>query len=271
MRRRRLLRRIWRRLNAWRRQPLDVAITRHLRPDHRRVFWGDRLLTLDKAAGFLEDPKFAAAFAAIKGSHAYDQYESPDTISWRLHTLTWAAQNAMRLSGDFVECGVFKGDMAWFVMTMMGEAFRERTFYLYDSFAGFSPALSSDADFPDDAKFYDFANRVYQAEGLEASVRARFAPHPNVRITTGFLPGAFDQGCPEKIAFLHMDLNSAAAEVASLELLFDRVVPGGVIVFDDYGWDLFRRQKSAEDAFFAARGYVVMELPTGQGLVVKRP
>ena len=42
------------------------------------------------------------------------------------------------------------------------------------------------------------------------------------------------------------------------------------MVFDDYGWHLFRKQKDAEDAFMAERGYAILELPTGQGLVVKR-
>ena len=82
-------------------------------PDHASVFWGDRLLTLDKSAGFLEDEKFKRAFAEIRGSHQYDQYEGKDTIAWRLHTLCWAAKNAVMIDGDFVECGVFKGDMAW--------------------------------------------------------------------------------------------------------------------------------------------------------------
>jgi hypothetical protein len=43
-----------------------------------------------------------------------------------------------------------------------------------------------------------------------------------------------------------------------------------VIIFDDYGWKVFRKQKVAEDQFMRARGYEVLELPTGQGLVVKR-
>jgi hypothetical protein len=30
-------------------------------------------------------------------------------------------------------------------------------------------------------------------------------------------------------------------------------------------------QKQLEDAFFAERGHAVLELPTGQGLVVKHP
>ena len=43
---------------------------------------------------------------------------------------------------------------------------------------------------------------------------------------------------------------------------------GAAIVLDDYGWRPFRRQKEVADAFFASRGLEVLELPTGQGLVV---
>jgi O-methyltransferase len=249
---------------------LDNMIYGQLHRDHSRVFWGDRLLSLDKASAFLNDPKFAASFEAIKGAHAYDQYDSPHTISWRLHTLVWAARNALRLPGDFAECGVFKGDMSWFVLSVLGDDFRDKTFFLYDSFCGFDPDQASHADYPGGSGFLDFANAVYREQGIEASVRARFADRTDVKITTGFLPESLDRLCPDRIAYLHIDLNSPAAEVGCLERLFDRVVPGGIIVFDDYGWDVFRAQRIAEDAFLTARGYSALELPTGQGMVVKR-
>jgi O-methyltransferase len=41
-------------------------------------------------------------------------------------------------------------------------------------------------------------------------------------------------------------------------------------VFDDYGWTGYRDQKAAADAFMRANALAVLELPTGQGLVVKR-
>ena len=44
--------------------------------------------------------------------------------------------------------------------------------------------------------------------------------------------------------------------------MFDHVVPGGVIVFDDYGWWQYRAQKQLEDEFMRARGYDILELPT---------
>jgi O-methyltransferase len=248
----------------------DRLITGLLPLDHRRIFWGNRLLALGKSAGFLDDPKFAAAHRQIRGSVRYDQYESPQGVAWRLHTLVWAARNGLSLDGDFVECGVFKGDYAWVVTQVIDFARQQKTFFLYDTFAGFAPAYSSPADFPDNPGFFDFVNKTYSDPGVFPEVIRKFGASPNVRIVRGVLPDTLADGAPEKIAFMHIDLNSPAAEIGVLEALFDRVVPGGVIIFDDYGLHLFRRQKEAEDAFVAARGYAILELPTGQGLLVKR-
>jgi len=248
----------------------DRMIAGLLPKDHSRIFWGDRLLSLGKSMGFLDDPSFAGAYAAIRGSHQYDQYASPHTVAWRLHTLVWAARNGLALNGDFVECGVFKGDFAWVVARVTDFARQPRTFYLYDTFAGFAPAYSSAADFPDSPGFFGFADSVYKDPAVYQEVLHKFRDFPNVRIVRGTVPDSLAEAAPDKIAFLHIDLNSPAAEVAALEVLFDRVVPGGSIVFDDYGWHLFRKQKEAEDAFMAARSYRILELPTGQGLVVKR-
>ena len=105
--------------------------------------------------------------------------------------------------------------------------------------------------------------------GLYEQVKKRFADLPNVTVTKGSVPEVLHTVALEKISFLHLDINSAAAEIGALELLFDRVVPGGVVVLDDYGWIAYREQKAAEDPFFLDRGYRVMELPTGQGLLIK--
>jgi hypothetical protein len=52
--------------------------------------------------------------------------------------------------------------------------------------------------------------------------------------------------------------------------MFDGVLAGGIVVFDDHGWKMFHKQKEAEDNFMRRRGYEILELPTEQGLVVKR-
>src|SRR5262249_38885961 len=210
----------------------DAVLHKVVMPMHQSVFWGDRMLTLDKAASFFEDDAFRHGYQTVRGSHVYDAYDPPHTIAWRLHTLVWAARSAIARQGDLVECGVFKGDMSWVIASVLGNKIADRTFYLYDSFEGFSPRLSSAADFPDDPGFLKMANKIYRDPAIyEAGVR-KFADIPHVKIIRGFVPETFKIAIPESIAFLHIDLNSPAAEIAALEHLFDRVVSGGYIVFD---------------------------------------
>ena len=161
--------------------------------------------------------------------------------------------------------------MAWMVGEVTDFAKTGRQFHLYDSFQGFDPSQTTDADFPDLPGFLAFANKIYSEDGLWEGVRDRFAPLPHFHVHQGFLPDTLDRdGYPDRIAYLHIDLNVAPVEIACLDRLFDRVVPGGIIIFDDYGWKVYHRQKDAEDAYFAERGYQILELPTGQGLAVKR-
>jgi hypothetical protein len=248
----------------------DQAIESMVATNHRSVFWGDRLLTLDKSAGFLSDPVFRKAYDAIRGSHAYDQYSSPFSIAWRLHTLVWAAKCGLNVEGDFVECGVFKGDMSWVVSQAVDFAAKGKQFYLYDTFDGFSDKYSSKEDFPDNLNFFDFANNCYKDPSIYPYVCDRFSDRQDVKVIKGVVPDVLLNDAPEKISFLHIDLNSAPAEIGALDILFPRMSKGAILIFDDYGWKDYRKQKDAEDAYMAKLGYEILELPTGQGLVVKR-
>jgi hypothetical protein len=140
-----------------------------------------------------------------------------------------------------------------------------RSFFLYDTFTGFSPRYSSPADFIADWNFYDFAQKAYAKPGLLEEVKARFARYANVRVIAGVVPDSLVGTAPDKIAYLHVDLNSPKAERAALDALYDRVVPGGYIVFDDYGWEQYAPQMAAADAFAQTRGGAVLELPTARG------
>jgi O-methyltransferase len=100
-------------------------------------------------------------------------------------------------------------------------------------------------------------------------VKAKFADSPNVHVIQGKVPDSFAIAVPEKISLIHLDMNNADAEVGALEVLFDRLVPGGILILDDYGWLYYRAQKLAEDTWLGKRGYQVLELPTGQGMVIK--
>jgi hypothetical protein len=59
--------------------------------------------------------------------------------------------------------------------------------------------------------------------------------------------------------------DNTAPEIAAAEHFWDRLVPGGIIVLDDYGWRKQINQKIAFDRFADARKINVLSLPTGQG------
>ena len=105
---------------------------------------------------------------------------------------------------------------------------------------------------------------------LEQRVRSKFGSYPQVKVFKGAIPEVFEGQSPGSIAYLHIDLNQADAEIATLDALFERVVPGGIVILDDYEWSLYRPQKIAEDSWFDSRQYRVFPLPTGQGIVIKR-
>lgn len=213
------------------------------------IFTGDNLFTFGRNLSFLDDAEFMAAF----DKHAETDIEK--AVIWRYHVLCWAARNGMRLEGDFVECACYKGTSARIVCDYLDFGNSGKQYYLYDLF-------EHDAGM-------DHHIMPEHGADLFGRVKQRFADLPNVHVTQGSVPETLHQIAPEKIAFLHLDINSVAAEVGALEFLFDRIVPGGVIVLDDYGWLGYSAQKEAEDPFFAARGYRVLELPTGQGMVIK--
>jgi O-methyltransferase len=55
-----------------------------------------------------------------------------------------------------------------------------------------------------------------------------------------------------------------------MDILVERVVPGGLVVLDDFCWLAYEPQRIAEIQWFQAHGHPALEPSTGQGLVVKR-
>lgn len=214
------------------------------------IFTGDNLFTYHRNLSFLEDEALMKAF----NTHAVTPQEQ--SLLWRNSTVAWGVRNGLRLEGDFVECGCYKGVTARVAYDAAGMASHpDRHYYLYDLF--------------DHDETMPHHSLPEHSQTLFAETQARFADCPNVTVTQGKVPDVLADVAPEKIAFMHVDMNNADAEIGALEVLFERMVPGAVLVFDDYGWLAYRAQKMAEDPWLEKRGYRVLELPTGQGLVIK--
>ena len=140
--------------------------------------------------------------------------------------------NVLNLDGDCVEFGVPRGFMSGWVI--------------------------------------DLPREVHGSVGGYEAVGQRFEPFDNVKVIQGVVPRSLHGGAPKHICYLHLDLNSAKAEGGALHYLWERIVPGAYIVFDDYGWSAFPNQQRQHDRFMADGELSNLELPTGRGLVIKR-
>lgn len=223
-----------------------------------RIYYNDMLICFWKNLSFMYDETFMQAF------YSSAQNDQEKSLLWRMHTLVWAAKNALHVEGDFVECGVLEGFCSDVIFKTIDFGGQERSAYLYDTFSETLPEETSTA--------HERENWQYTAndESAYANVCNKFSIYKNVHIVKGVVPHSFSLKAPEKIAFLHMDLNSAKAEILALKYLFDRISVGGYIIFDDFGWDINVRQAVAEIEFLKSRNHIVLELPTGQGLVIKQ-
>jgi hypothetical protein len=63
-------------------------------------------------------------------------------------------------------------------------------------------------------------------------------------------------------------MNGSEPERAALEYFYDRVVSGGVIYFDDYGWG-YPELRKVVDNFFADKPEELLHFPSGNSIVVK--
>jgi Methyltransferase domain len=223
-----------------------------LLPRDEAPFYAEDGLWTHHGHTFTEDERFSKAYRRAVEGGGFDY-----GIRWRVHTVLWAAEHGAALDGAFVECGTGRGFMASAICDYLG--WTQRPFYLYDTFLPVVP------DKYGNQTANGTASPVY-AEGPE-SVAENFAEWPGVKLIVGKIPGTLLD--TEPIAFLHVDLNHAAAEEAAVRHFWPKLIPGAPMIFDDYGFQGYEAQRAAADRLGRELGFRVLTLPTGQGLVLR--
>ncbi len=182
------------------------------------------------------------------------------------------ARQAAHLVGDFWECGVHQGGSAILLAEVL-KRHRERfggqqILHLFDTFTGMPP-LDPARDLP-----YPRRDRrtpeVLAAAALN-TVRAQFVGYANVEFHPGLLPHTFSGHENARIALAHIDVDLYRSVEACCAFIYPRLVPGGVMVFDDYGYPSCPGARQAVDEFFRDKPEVPLVSPTAQALVFKLP
>ena len=219
----------------------------------RRTHFSGRMATCHNA-DFVHEPIFARAFALAQTRGKCD-------YAWRARVACWAGKQASLLDGDFVECGVARAHLAAAIVSYLGFAdMAQKRFFLFDTFRGLVDEQITDED---RGAHHNIYRECYE------DVRSHFAGTPNVVLVQGVVPESLSTVEIQRVAYLSIDMNCAVPEKAALAFFWPKVVPGGIILLDDYGWRGYENQKRAHDEFAEDVGVEVLGLPTGQGLLIK--
>jgi hypothetical protein len=157
-----------------------------------------------------------------------------------------------RIPGDLVECGCAQGGSAALMALTLAQANAQRRLWLFDTFAGLPAPTLGDPDF----EIADLFTGT--CVGTVAEVRGlfqRLSVDKEVRLVQGLFQDTMPSAEIRQIALLHIDGDWYESVKACLENLFDKVVPGGIVQFDDYGY--WQGARKAVDEFFAKRGIKV--------------
>ena len=191
-------------------------------------------------------------------------YEDPNSDRWSPHTYNgnlresgrdWPAQapsmignkrmtNLRQLAefviqndipGDFIETGVWRGGACILmraVLAAYGE--RSRRVWVADSFCGL-PAPNPEVAADRGDQHYTFDELFVSS----AQVRANFQKYGLLDEQVRFLEGWFSETLPnapiEQLALLRLDGDMYESTMDALAALYNKVVPGGFVIVDDFG------------------------------------
>ncbi|MBS0265848.1 MAG: class I SAM-dependent methyltransferase [Planctomycetes bacterium] len=159
------------------------------------------------------------------------------------------------IPGALAECGVYKGVLSKFIH----ERLPNRTFYLFDTFAGFD---ERDSDSKGDLRFRDTsAEQVLNHIGETC----------NVIVRQGYFPETAHGLEAERFAFVMLDFDKYEPTLAALEFFYPRMSAGGFIFIHDYSspesdWACSR----AVDTFLADKPEKPLLIPDAWGTAVFR-
>ena len=217
----------------------------------------DGLFTVHNADFDLDD-RFRRAYRAGKATGSWGDAD----LEWRVHVCLWLATQATRLDGDFVECGTNRGGTATAMLTYLDDdkRFTDKRLYCFDTFEGLASDRSSEAEM-----------RQFEGKYKECydEVSRHFEAFPQVRLIRGTIPETLEGFECDRVAFLHVDMNSAEPELAALEFFWPRLTSGAPVLLDDFAWQACGDQRRVIIEFARTHSVEILWLPTGQGVLQK--
>ena len=139
----------------------------------------------------------------------------------RLYTLWYLCRNLKNVNGDIFDIGCLQGGAGF----LMSKANIKGKTYLFDTFEGFI----------EEEQFHKKKHFIYKNLNVVKENVSKFKLKNTKIIKCRFPNGLNSKIKKRKIKICHLDVNTYKSTHKSFEFIKNRIVKGGVIVFDDYG------------------------------------
>ena len=171
---------------------------------------------------------------------------------------------ASGIPGDLAECGVWQGGSCMLMsLALLRQRDTMRRIFMYDTFDGHPrPDAEKDIDIWGNRAADEWQRRETNGTLREwgfasiAETRANLMSTGYPRDRLVFVEGMVERTVPEvraeRLALLRLDTDWYHSARAALHHLYPKLVPGGVLIIDDYGH--YRGQREAVDAYFREIG-----------------
>lgn len=201
---------------------------------------------------------------------------SPEKLNALIYAVRYVVKH--KIPGDIVECGVWRGGSMLAAAKALTEAGdTSRHLHLYDTFEGMSEPTEHDKRHDgrlasEMLAVSDKSSGVWAYASLE-DVQETMAqseyPADNIHYYRGKVEETIPGDVPEQISILRLDTDWYESTRHELEHLWPRLVPGGVLLLDDYGWwDGARR---AVDEWLEESNLPVLLLRMDEGRIALKP
>lgn len=163
--------------------------------------------------------------------------------------------NKNNLEGAYVECGVYKGGSVMNMALTQLNFGKPTHIYLYDTFEGMTPQGDFDinhAGVPA-SKILKNPSKMCICGLAEVKKNLSLTGYPQefLHYRKGDVGVTLkEDGLPTRISLLRLDTDWYQSTKVSLEVLYPRLVRGGVLILDDYGY--WKGARKATDEYFAS-------------------
>jgi O-methyltransferase len=203
------------------------------------------------------DEAFLSTYSQVKNATLVDKYRCFEL--WKV-----VEQCAKLEEGALIEVGVWRGGTAALIATQASNLGLRDKVYACDTFSGVVKAGAEDPDYlggehADTSKnsVEDFFRKTLKLD--------------NIEILTGIFPeDTGDKVENLKFRFCHIDVDVYQSAKDVTEWIWERLVPGGMIVYDDYGGDTTPGIARYVDTQLPLKGRIVLHNLNGHAIVIKQ-